>query len=411
MPDTRLRYLVVLALLVPGIALAQAERDSAGIRIVENRSPALPAERMWRVDARPLVSIGGLSDDPRDELHRVMGAARLADGRIAIGNQSPGSIRFFGPDGRFLSEAGRAGDGPGEFRQILALFATSGDTLLVGDLRRVHVYSGEGHHIRSHVPQGEGQPFLFPLAVLGDGSFVGTPWGSPEPGPPGATRWTDSTGLFRVDAGWRTTRVAQLPSTVRTLGRSARESMELVFGPRLRVAAGGDVIYTGFPATYEIQARTAAGQLRRIIRLTRPLRPVPRDVVAEYRERALNAPGEMGRPPSPQMRALRQELQARRVFAATFPPYSAMLVDREGNLWVQEYGWWEDAPDRYGPVNLLTPPGESRWDVFTPTGRWLGTLTMPARTRPLEIGADYVLGLWRDSDDVEHVRLHRLVKP
>jgi hypothetical protein len=31
--------------------------------------------------------------------------------------------------------------------------------------------------------------------------------------------------------------------------------------------------------------------------------------------------------------------------------------------------------------------------------------------RPMDIGNDYELGLWRDADDVEHVRMYRLTKP
>jgi hypothetical protein len=411
MPFSRHTLLLLLPLVGPAVLLGQVERDSAGIHIVENRTPLLAPARLWRVEARPTLSIGGLSDDPRHELHRVMGATRLRDGRIAIGNQASSSIRFFGPDGRFLSEAGRSGDGPGEFRQILGMFPLPGDTLLVGDLRRIHVYSSEGRHIRSNEPQGDGRPFLFPLGVLGDGSYIGTPWTGPVPGPSGASRWIDSTEMYRVAANWQVNSIARLPNTVSTPGRSLRQQSRLVFGPVLRIAARGDAIYAGFPLRYEIAVMTSTGGVQRIIRRNHEPRPVPRSVVSEYRERGLNAPGEDGRPAPPQMRALREEYYGSMQFASTFPPYSTLLVDREGNLWAQEYEWWEDAPDRWGPVSLLTPPGESRWDVFTPLGRWLGTVTMPARIRPLEIGADYVLGLWRDADDVEHVRLHRLVKP
>ncbi len=35
---------------------------------------------------------------------------------------------------------------------------------------------------------------------------------------------------------------------------------------------------------------------------------------------------------------------------------------------------------------------------------------MPPRFSPLDIGPDFVLGLWRDADDVEHVRMYDLVK-
>ncbi len=40
-----------------------------------------------------------------------------------------------------------------------------------------------------------------------------------------------------------------------------------------------------------------------------------------------------------------------------------------------------------------------------------GTLGLPPRFQPLDIGPDYILGLWRDADDVEHVRMYQLVKP
>jgi hypothetical protein len=36
---------------------------------------------------------------------------------------------------------------------------------------------------------------------------------------------------------------------------------------------------------------------------------------------------------------------------------------------------------------------------------------MPTGLRVTEIGPDYVLGLWRDADDVEHVRMYELIKP
>jgi len=38
-------------------------------------------------------------------------------------------------------------------------------------------------------------------------------------------------------------------------------------------------------------------------------------------------------------------------------------------------------------------------------------LGLPPRFQPLDIGPDYILGLWRDADDVEQVRLYGLVKP
>ncbi len=72
-------------------------------------------------------------------------------------------------------------------------------------------------------------------------------------------------------------------------------------------------------------------------------------------------------------------------------------VDVVGNLWVRDYN----------------RPGDhsSRWSVFDSEGRFLGPIALPDGLMPLDIGDDYVLGLWRDTDDVDHVRMYDLVKP
>ena len=40
----------------------------------------------------------------------------------------------------------------------------------------------------------------------------------------------------------------------------------------------------------------------------------------------------------------------------------------------------------------------------------LGTVTMPAGFRATHIGADFVLGVWTDDDDVQYVRMYGLTK-
>lgn len=74
-----------------------------------------------------------------------------------------------------------------------------------------------------------------------------------------------------------------------------------------------------------------------------------------------------------------------------------MRTDRRGNLWVENY----------------PAPGTSMnfWSVFDVEGFFLGRVTMPHEFSPLDIGPDYVLGLWRDEDDVEHVRMYELIEP
>ena len=49
--------------------------------------------------------------------------------------------------------------------------------------------------------------------------------------------------------------------------------------------------------------------------------------------------------------------------------------------------------------------------MFDTEGRWLGMVETPRQFTVNEIGADYVLGVWLDDLDVQHVRMYRLEKP
>jgi len=61
-------------------------------------------------------------------------------------------------------------------------------------------------------------------------------------------------------------------------------------------------------------------------------------------------------------------------------------------------------------VQHFPRPGEARnrWSVFDPTGVWLGELSLPASLRVTDIGADYVLGVYRDEFGQESVRRYAL---
>ena len=113
---------VVVAVLSPlATVSSQVVRDSGGIQIVENRSPGLTAARAWRIDPTPILAIGGqqADTDTLNELNLVMGITRLSDGRYAVGVQASHAVRFYDARGKYLGFAGRKGQGPGEFQQIM----------------------------------------------------------------------------------------------------------------------------------------------------------------------------------------------------------------------------------------------------------------------------------------------------
>ena len=80
----------------------------------------------------------------------------------------------------------------------------------------------------------------------------------------------------------------------------------------------------------------------------------------------------------------------------TFPAYHRVRGDVNGNLWVQAY-----------PV---PPQSTARWAVFDSTGVLQGEIDMPVELDPTHIGEDFIVGVWRDDLDVEHVQLYALVK-
>ncbi len=49
-----------------------------------------------------------------------------------------------------------------------------------------------------------------------------------------------------------------------------------------------------------------------------------------------------------------------------------------------------------------------QWMVFDPRGRLRGTFTVPGPFTIHEIGPDYVLGVYRDPNEVEFVRMYEV---
>jgi hypothetical protein len=79
------------------------------------------------------------------------------------------------------------------------------------------------------------------------------------------------------------------------------------------------------------------------------------------------------------------------------PPYETILLDRSGNLWV-----------KLGPTAGATSESVD-FLVFDPEGVLLGEVVLP-NIQVLEIGDDYVLGVYRDELEIQYVQVHDLVK-
>ena len=366
------------------------ERDSAGVRIVE--SPAALADRpLWTVAAEPDLEIGLLEGAEPYQLSQVQSARRLSDGRIVIANGGTHDLRFFDAAGTHLTSVGREGEGPGEFKGLGLAIVLPGDTLAAYDwnLRRVSFFDPGGGFVRSvgfDFPAG----FPVPIGRFADGAWLCSRGFTFSPGNDGSEIVRDTVPFLVFDpSGTLRDSIGPFPGTefyVRSSGRSAFAT-SLPFGRTTEAAVVGDRFYAGHTERYEITRYTPAGGTELILRLDRgPVAVTAGDLGRYKAERLEDADA-----------SFRQQT-ARNLedmpYPATFPAFADLTVDPDGNLWVLDFN----------------RPGDERrrWIVFAADGRALGAVETPPGLRVLEIGRGYVLGVWQDDLDVEHVRLYEL---
>lgn len=372
--------------------------DSAGVEIVLNDRASWREGEGWRIPEQPEVDIGVVDGDPAYQFSDVRGAARLSDGTIVVANGQSNELRFFDRAGRHLRTAGRTGGGPGEFRGLQRVMRLAGDTLATWDFasRRVSYFAPGGEFVRSiDVPLIEGRSIPRVDGVFADGSLLVTPLINPA--------FRPGTDIARDTATYL--RLSRTGEPMGTLGRFPGQQTvsvattgegqfnirtNLPFGLATFRAVRGERLYVGDSERYEIAVHDAGGRVvRRVRKSHRPIPLTPEEVESfKQRERERGAPGGN--------RQVQERMLAAMRFPETKAAFEDLAVDAEGAIWVREYPEvGDDNPE---------------WTVFDPAGRLLGRVAVPVGVTVLDIGPDYLLGVWRDDLDVEHVRLYRLEK-
>ena len=379
-------------------------RDSGGVRIVENTTALWQPGQAWRLSEEPVVDIGG-GETEEDQLFRVVGALRLSNGRIVIANGGSIELKFYAPIGAHSFNAGGIGGGPGEFQSLGRFYRLGGDSLVVHDFRqrRTSIFGADGAFARSFQLQATTEMLRpAPAGAFQDGTFLVREGGFAigAQGPIRIERPEEE--VFRYDAsGVALHTLGSYPSIEfviahsggvrpngeRPIGRSPR-----YFGRSTAFFVHGDHFYVGDNATYEIKVYSLNGGLDLLIRKQHTHVSVTQDDIEVVRSETL------ARMRTDEVRRrVRQALRERPAAPATMPAFAPEIrIDEVGNLWVQQYNRPKDKVPR--------------WTVFDQDGVLLGSLTFPVAFSPLDIGPDYVLGLWRDADDVEHVRMYELIK-
>lgn len=363
-----------------------AHRDSAGIAIVESPASLALAPLSWSVADHPEFTIGQLDGEPWQQLHRVAGIAGTGNGGLLIVNGDPVEIRFFDSAGRFLKAAGRAGDGPGEFRFPLLVPFPGGDSLWIYDrVGRFSVLGPEGEFGRVHAHR-----VGYPVGVLPGGRVL-IDENSARAGldtPEGIMQSDVVYELADPVSGVRDT-VAELPGQALYVTGGARPSFTQVpFDVATSAAVSADHLFLTAGEAPEVRVYSGQGTLRAIWRLGLPRERVTRDAFTAVAESRLSAARSAADSAELRRRYGRMPIPAHR------PTMQRLLVDRTGHLWAEQFA--------------VDPSHPRRWFVFDPTGGALGLVETPARFVIEEIGADYVLGRWPAGDSVERVERFRL---
>ena len=309
-----------------------------------------PLER-WTLSDEPNVVIGGADEREGYLLHGVVGATRLADGRVVVANEGTLQLRYYDPEGEHLDDAGGPGEGPGEFESLGGIVRLPGDSVLVDSWLGLTRFGPDGRHASS-IPydlppyygecrwsvEGGQHPLadgsIVAVALVFAGIFGGRRCPIPSESQPPAVigRFIPTTGVFDT--------IAELPGLEEAYGdKMYAHAKNVVY------AIGDDRIHLGQTGSDTILAMSMTGDT--IATLLAPFEPVPVPADAKV-------PG---------------SARLNRIYPDHYPRYARIVAAPGGRLWVMAYpplkepAWyWELS----SPVSFRRPEDGGALFSFTP---------------------------------------------
>lgn len=373
--------------------------DSAGVRILQDSVPAWGGTARWTVGEEPTLDLGA----PANQFAGLGPLVRLSDGHLVVLNGVAQSIGYFDAKGKLLRTVGGRGTEPGQFHGLGWLGVGSADTVIAYDFvaRHLVVFDQTGDLIRT-VPIHPADPEarVEPLGVYPDGSVLFR-IGAAKPGFPAKVGEVvrDSASYLRFDrVGDPVALIARVPQA-QTFGVKVRPDAAVTgfpvpYGPVTSAALLGDTTLIGTGGSFEIASFGPDGQPVRLLRAAIPRAPLTEEERQAETQAALTRIRQWSQARNTPLDSTFLRALEHPPFPAEKPAFSRLVVDRTGALWVAQ------------PVAGAALPTE--WTVFGPDGAWLGTVTTPAAFRVDEIGADYLLGAWRQAHGEERVRIYPL---
>ena len=367
------RFKTVAAALLIGSVASESVAQQAP-QVVRSTSAPLWGPSLRLVEE---VRIGRLDGASEYLLGNVTGVAVGRDGVIFVADRIP-LVRMYDAPGRFIRNVGAKGEGPGEYAAIAGIRTLIDGRLAIWDNRnaRIALFTPTGDFATVHRVETASDIFqvdrsgrFYVRGVIGRGGGPSSPqlgWIRVSP----AGQVVDTLAI-PIDSAAAPSFVISTPS-----GADRPFPREL-----LSTVSSMGYLITGRNDTYSFDLNRPGAP---VLRIERPFTPVRLgraekaewDAWAMFFERLAATPP----PATPGM----VPLQATRVdytIPDTKPAYSELRTDSQGRIWVRRY---VEAVSSPGPERA---PGDARprrvwrepptFDVFEPTGQFLGTITLP----------------------------------
>jgi hypothetical protein len=349
----------------------------------------------WTLEPRPSVTLGANESDTTGILQTVVGATRLSDGSILVGDRGEFALRIFGPTGTLLRSLGRKGSGPGEVRYLARMWRC-GDSIYtydIGEAQRVSVFTLAGQYVRTFrfgTPQVAQSPYM--SACNRSGEFVHLGWEQQRDMKGGVFRAVVPVWTSRADAGVGRV-IDSLPGSERwglVRDKQLRGTRPLPLGQQPVLGIGRSQIYVGGADRFQIRALSRSGQAINTLQRPEPPLAVTKTDIRDEIEREIANRGESSRKSV-------EEAYAEMTFPTTLPAYTSLIVDSDDFVWVRPY-------PRGSPQSV-------RWSVFDSKGVLVAEVDVPTHLELFEIGPEYVLGRYLDPvEAIPQVRLYRLTR-
>ena len=361
----------------------------------------------WRLDSNILASLGGTQTDP---LYRVAGAA-VSEDHVIVAEASTGTLRFYTHAGGLDTTVGRAGEGPGEYRDIGWMHRVR-DSIHVYDRsdRRVEVYSLDGSRVRSvAINSHPDLPLASVLGSFADGSLLAVGSANPMYVPDKAeTRRLPMTLVRHDSRGAPVQRLVDIVGPERYFepwGRSGAQTMFRFFGRATGIGVLDSLFLVMDNESYAISVYGHDGaELDALVPVAVPARvPLNQSDIEAVRERVL-ADADKG------LERFFDGMLHAVGFPDHLPPYGWLSVEpggtrpplivADGSVFALLYGGLQTASG-----NVAGP----EWFVFRPGEGHVATLTSSDDVRLLDLRGDLAAVLRKTELGEEVVELRRIV--